>query len=302
MRHETSEKIDPNVRYVFFGTPTFAANVLRKLLKAGYRPSGIVTNPDRPAGRKKIITAPPIKQLVGREDPLAAKILQPERLNNDETERTLRALRPDVFIVSAYARIIPKKLLAIPRLGTIGVHPSLLPRHRGPSPIQTTILEGDREAGVSLYVMDEKIDHGPIIAHTVLHGYDSGTANYEQLENKLADLAGDLLIKTLPAYYEGSIKPEPQDERLATYTKKFKTEDGFVEPEALVKAVRGSSVDAERINKQARALNPEPGCWTIWNGRRMKILHTNIANGKLILTEIQFAGEKPRKGEPQVTI
>lgn len=300
MKYGTYTNTEHNVRYVFFGTPAFATFLLAKLIEGGYVPLALVANPDRPVGRKKIVAAPPTKQFIIEKRLSAIRIFQPKQLD-DEAEQALCALQPDIFVVAAYGHIVPKKFLAIPRLGTIGVHPSLLPHHRGPSPIQATILDGDKEAGISLYIMDEKVDHGPVIAHAALHGYDPETANYERLEKELAALAGDLLVKTIPAYHDGRVKRGPQDERLATYTKKFKTEDGFVEPEALRKAIQGSRPDAERIDRVVRALYLEPGCWTIWNGKRMKILRASIEDGKLVPTEIQFAGEKSRSGESLVT-
>jgi methionyl-tRNA formyltransferase len=140
------------MRYVFFGTPRFAEIVLRKLLDAGMPPVALVCNPDRPVGRKKIVTSPPTKTLAtNNRTPI--EILQPEKLDEAFMEQ-LQTLRPDFFVVAAYAKIIPKAVLAIPRLGTLGVHPSLLPKYRGASPIQSVILNGERETGVTIYAMD----------------------------------------------------------------------------------------------------------------------------------------------------
>lgn len=188
----------------------------------------------------------------------------------------------DFFIVAAYAKIIPKEILAIPRLGTIGVHPSLLPKHRGATPIQAAILNGDPETGVTLYLLDEKVDHGPIIATKNLK---LKTQNYIELMRELAEAGGDLLVETLPKFIEGEIAPRLQDETQATYTKKFVTEDGYVDME---------KDDPMLIERKVRALNPEPGAWTILNGRRVKILEAELENGKLRLKKIQAEGKNPQ--------
>src|SRR3989338_3657529 len=142
------------MKFAFFGTPQFAATILEKLIAGGFVPDTIVTNPDRPVGRRKVITPPPIKQVFMEQD---ESIRERVRLFQPEHSKELPLIPGgpyDLFIVAAYGLILPKELLALPRLGTVGVHPSLLPRHRGASPIQTTILAGDREAGVSLFLVD----------------------------------------------------------------------------------------------------------------------------------------------------
>jgi methionyl-tRNA formyltransferase len=198
----------------------------------------------------------------------------------------------EFFVVAAYSKIIPKEILEIPRLGAIGVHPSLLPKYRGPSPIQTAILNGDEITGVTLYLMDEKLDHGPILRNEKL---EMRNENYETLNSQLAELGADLLIEFLRKYenlreYESA----PQDENQATYTKKFKTEDAYIEPESLLKAQNEGGETALKIDRKIRALNPEPGTWTLQNGKRMKILEAGLmADNKLKLKKIQFEGKKP---------
>ncbi|MBI3088684.1 MAG: methionyl-tRNA formyltransferase, partial [Candidatus Colwellbacteria bacterium] len=169
-----------DTRYIFFGTPRFAAIILEKLISAGIPPVALVCNPDRPTGRKKIITPPPTKQVV-REKVASSKgkieIFQPENLK--DAYYLLHATNYDVFIVAAYSKILPREILAIPRLGTIGVHPSLLPKYRGPSPIQSAILAGETETGITLFLMDEQVDNGPIISSKKL--VVSSKDNYETL-------------------------------------------------------------------------------------------------------------------------
>lgn len=277
--------------YVFFGTPRFAAIVLKELLAAGLPPVALVCNPDRPAGRKKMITPPPTKELAVRHGSI--RVLQPEKLDADFAAQ-LKTLRADLFVVAAYAKIIPKAVLDIPRLGTLGIHPSLLPKYRGASPIQSAILDGESETGVTIYKMDEKTDHGPIIA-SGRAATDSLAATYGALEEKLAKLGGTLAVQTLPDFAAGKIKPVPQDESHATYTKKFTTEDGFIEETELAAAERGGIKAAELITRKINALNPEPGAWTVRNGVRTKLLAAEIKNGALKLTNIQEAGGKPKR-------
>jgi len=284
-----------NVKYVFFGTPEFAAIILEKLIKAGFVPQAVVCNPDRPIGRKQIVTPPPVKQVIRNEKlETRVKILQPENLSSLIFH--LSPLNPDLFIVAAYTKIIPKEILDIPRLGVIGVHPSLLPKYRGAMPIQTAILNGEKETGVSLFLTDEKEDHGKILSEKKL---EIGNENYQGLSKKLVEIGAELLIKTLPEFLAGKITPLSQDESQATYTKKFKTEDAYVDLAALQLAIQGEPrpdgrEKAIEIERKVRALNPEPGVWAIKDGKRMKILEAELTTGenKLKLKKIQFEGKK----------
>ena len=284
------------MKYVFFGTPRFAAIILEKLIDAGMPPVALVCNPDRPVGRKQIITPPPVKQLIA-DRKVQIEILQPEDILTIRDK--LFALRPELLIVAAYAKILPKEILEIPKLGTIGVHPSLLPKYRGPSPIQSVILADEKETGVSLFLMDGRVDHGPVISHQTLVINDED--DYEALEEGLARLAADLLVETLPNFAERRGQPPayrqaglPQDEPQATYSKKFTSEDAFITPEDLELATSGASPKkAIEIHRKTRALNPEPGVWTTKNGKRVKLLETELQDYKLFLKRIQEAGKKP---------
>ncbi|MEK7512865.1 MAG: methionyl-tRNA formyltransferase [Patescibacteria group bacterium] len=276
--------------YIFFGTPRFAAIVLERLIAAGLPPVAVVTNPDRPVGRKKVVTSPPVKTLAVER---AIPVLQPETLKGFEDE--LRKLNADLFLVAAYAKIIPREILGIPGRGTLGIHPSLLPRYRGASPIQTAILKGDAVTGVTLYLLDEAIDHGPIVAQETLGNVDMGVATYADLEEKLATLGGAMAVRVLPAAVAGALALQPQDEGAATPTKKFRAEDGFVEWDYLTAAMSGTAEEmASIIHRRIRALNPEPGVWTLDGERRMKLLEAALEGGRLKLTRIQYAGEKPK--------
>lgn len=304
-----ADVVNHNYKYVFWGTPEFAAIILEKLINAGYIPAAVVCNPDRPAGRKKIITPPPTKILAQKYN---IPVLQPEVLSNSKFE-ALNS-KPDFAIVAAYAKILPKEIFSMPRFGTIGIHPSLLPRHRGTTPIQSAILAGDKITGVTLYLFDEKFDHGPILASRELT--ITNNDNYNSLTRKLAELGGELLVSMLRGRTSNGnaaniweIRPQPQNEEYATYTKKFQTEDAFVNLK---------EDNPVMIERKIRALNPEPGVWTylktlrqyygeelpkpitsIWGGpaaenKRLKILEAELKEGKLILKKIQVEGRKPQ--------
>ncbi|MBI4085908.1 MAG: methionyl-tRNA formyltransferase [Candidatus Liptonbacteria bacterium] len=281
-------------KFVFFGTPEFAAVILQKLIGCGFIPTAVVCNPDRPVGRKKIIMPPPVKQIV-KNGKLENKIeiLQPE--NPSSLVSHFLSLKPDFFIVAAYAQILPQKLIDVPRLGVIGAHPSLLPKYRGASPIQSAILSGDEETGVTLYLLDDKMDHGPILARRELKNHESRIMNYESLMRMLAKTGGELLVETLPKFLNKEIAPQTQNESKATYTKKFERKDAFVEPEDLLKAEAGTAPEkAIEIERKIRAFNPEPGAWTILKGKQVKLLESELVAGKLKLKQIQIEGEKPK--------
>lgn len=277
------------MKYVFFGTPRFAEIVLAGLLDAELVPVALVCNPDRPVGRKKIITPPLTKQLIA-DRALSAVVFQPEKLDENFIKK-LQDLGPDFFVVAAYAKIIPDAVLKIPRLGTLGTHPSLLPKYRGASPIQSVILAGETMTGSSLYAMDAQMDHGAVYAQDTIT-LDSLHTDYLKLEKQLAELSSKLLIEVIPKLMDGTIKPNIQDESQATFTKKFKTQDGFIDPALLESAESGDKEKAEYIVRTIRALNPEPGVWTMQNGTRVKLLDANIApDGSLKLSKTQREGE-----------
>jgi methionyl-tRNA formyltransferase len=280
------------MKYVFFGTPRFAEIILGRLIEADRAPVALVCNPDRPVGRKKILTPPPTKVRALQSDAATIDIIQPEKLD-DAFIRRLATLSPDLFVVAAYAHILPREVLAIPRLGTLGVHPSLLPAYRGASPIQSVLSHGERETGTSIYLMDQKMDHGPIFAQEPCDA-EPGVLRYEELEERLAELSARLLIAIMPAVEKGTAKSKPQDESKATFTKKFTAEDGFVPLSDLNAAEQGNTHKAHEILWKINGLNPEPGVWTIKNGKRIKLLAASIVNDALKLVKIQEEGGTPR--------
>lgn len=274
------------MRYVFFGSPEFASIILKRLIDGGYPPIAVITNPDRPQGRKHALTPPPAK-VVARENNIT--VLQPEKLSADVFNDFKDC---DLFLVAAYSKIIPEDIISMPRLGTIGVHPSLLPKFRGASPIQYTILAGEKETGTTLFLIDEKVDHGPIFAQK--GGVSVDDKYFNDLTKELADVSAGLLLETLRDIVDGKITPLPQNEAEVTLTKKIKTDDGFVSEEELVSAQSGTSFElAKKINRMIHAFNPDPGVYTIKDGKRMKILKSSIKNGSLRLEIVQWEGKKP---------
>ncbi len=284
-------------KYVFFGTPRFAEIVLDGLIADGLIPRALVCNPDRPLGRKKIITPPPTKQLIV-DKKLSTIVLQPEKLD-DEFITQLRALEPNFFVVAAYAKIIPRAVLSIPRFGTLGTHPSLLPKYRGASPIQSVLLAGETKTGSTIYQMDEKMDHGPIFAQRELA--IAPDDDYASLEKKLSILSKNLLGETLLAFAAENADAgmsRAQDESAATFTKKFATEDGLVSEADLDAATHRDPMLARSIFNKIRAFNSEPGCWTFraTDHKRVKLLKAKLgANGLLKLEIVQEEGQKPKK-------
>ena len=262
------------MKFIFFGTPESAAIVLEKLIKAGYIPSAVVCNPDEPIGRKQILTSPPVKRLITKhlstsrqERPI--EIFQSATKSElSAISYKLKAIKPDLIIVAAYGKIIPKDILDIPRYGTINIHGSLLPAYRGASPIQYAILNGDKETGVTIMGVDEEMDHGPILANSKLPVADSDT--YEILSQKMAKLGAELLIKIIPDYISGKIKAIEQDHAKATYTKIIKKEDGKID----------WSMGANKIERMTRAYHPWPGARTTWNNKIIKIIKADISNAQ----------------------
>ena len=244
------------MRYAFFGTSTFSVAILEKLVSDFYRPELVVTQPDRPAGRKRILTPPPVKAVC--EDH-CLPILQPANVR--EAEKALTELKLDLLIVAAYGQIIPKHILQLARLGAINVHASLLPHHRGASPIQTAILNGDRSTGITIMQMDEKMDHGAILFQKSLP--ISSTDTYRSLQAKLSTLGADVLAKTLPDISASRMRAYPQNESEVTYTRLLTKADAQINWQAA----------AETTDHQVRAFYDWPLAWTtLSSGKKMNIL------------------------------
>jgi len=294
-------------KLIFFGTSDFSVPALKALATAGYEISLVVTTPDEPVGRKQLLTPPPIKTMA---DSLGLRAIQPKSLKKDLTiVDSLSALSPDFAVVASYGKIIPQAIIDLFPQGMINIHPSLLPKYRGPSPIQSVLLNGEKETGVCIIQLDAEVDHGAIIARQEL-----GIMNNEsciELSERLAKVGADLLIKALPGYLSGDTKPQEQDHTQATFTKKFTSEDGKIDWQK----------SAEEINNQIRALNPEPGTFCLLNDEVLKIIRAIgtseptgespvgslvqqdkkllavTGNGILEILELQPAGKKPMSAQ-----
>jgi len=273
-------------KIAFFGTPDFAVTVLRALKKCGIMPDAIVTSPDKPKGRNLVLTPPPVKVWA---DENGMSVFQPEKLAGFSLPE-----KYDLFILAAYGKMIPKEILAAPKYGTLNVHPSLLPKWRGASPIQSAILAGDKETGVSIMLLDEEMDHGPILA-TEKIPLEKWSPDYLKLEEKAGEMGGKMLCEIIPKWIKGEIKPVPQDHVKATYCRKIKKEDGSIEPLIIL----GKESNAEKVTeaeRKVRALNPDPGTFTILkiHGKdiRIKIKKAHVANSALIPDLVIPEGKK----------
>lgn len=220
-----------------------------------------------------------------------------------------KEVRPDVGVLASFGAIVPKEILEFPKKGILNIHPSLLPKYRGASPVQTAILNGERQTGVTIIKMDKKVDHGPIVAQFTEEILPTDTS--ESLYFRLFSAGAEVLKTILSAYLEKRIELRPQDHSQATYTKKLTREDGFIPAEKLKKAMAGEK--AEHIDRMIRAYYPWPGTWTeipipFRQSRRLKILRGHLENGKLALDLVQLEGKKPVswrqfcEGYPQVKI
>ncbi|MEO0563720.1 MAG: methionyl-tRNA formyltransferase, partial [Chloroflexota bacterium] len=244
-------------KVIFMGTPDFAVPILQHLIDE-HNVIGVVTQPDRPVGRKGKLRQPPIKQTALAND---IPVFQPDSLRKAHAIDALREMgTPDVYVVAAFGQILPQTVLDIPHQGSINVHASLLPRWRGAAPIQAAIREGDDETGVTIMKMDAGLDTGPMLstAHIDIAEDETG----ESLHDKLSALGADLLAATLPGYLNGTVEPLPQDNETATIAPQIKKTDGEID----------WTWSAEQIERLVRAYTPWPGTYTFWGDKRLKII------------------------------
>ena len=216
------------------------------------------TQPDKPRGRGRIYEPPPVKEFALQH---GIEVYQPESLRRPEVLQHLASLSPDVILVVAYGKILPTEALDIPQHGCINVHPSLLPRYRGPSPVSSVILEGEERTGTTIMLMDQGMDTGPILARKAVP-IDTGIATTESLTPSLFQVGAELLKEVLPLWLDGKVTPQPQDHRQATVTKKLEKGDGEARWE----------LSAQELERRLRAFTPWPGLFTYWKGQLLKIL------------------------------
>jgi methionyl-tRNA formyltransferase len=293
-----------SIRIVFMGSPDFALPSLSALAAAGnYQVVGVVTQPDRAAGRRRELKAPPVKTLALE---LNISIVQPEKLR--EATAQLQKWNPDLIVVAAFGQILKRDILDLPCYGCINVHASLLPRWRGAAPINAAILNGDEETGVTIMQMDAGLDTGPMLARKSIRiRHDDTTGSVSQT---LSTLGADLLNETLPDFISGRLTPQPQPEEGVTYAPMLKKEDGMLD----------FACPAIKLERRVRAMNPWPGAWFEWNGNLLKVVRASVVSGEkgpvsgsrftvdgrpavqsaggvLVLDEVQPAGKKAMPGK-----
>jgi len=254
--------MEKNLKIIFLGTPQFAAPALEKLAQSDFRPDLVVCAPDKPVGRTQILTPPPIKISAQK---LGLKIFQTEK--KEELEKLILTEKPDLIVCVAFSVILTPKTLAEPKFGCLNIHPSLLPRWRGPSPLQNTILTGDKKTGVTIIKMNDKIDAGPVIAQKEIE--IDKNISLTELSSLLAREGADLLLEILPQWLDGKMKAISQNENEATFSKIIKKEDGKI----------NWSKNADEIERQIRAFYPWPGSFGVVAGRKIKILEAEIEDG-----------------------
>jgi len=245
------------LRVVFMGTPDFAVPCLEHLVLNGHEVVAVYTQTDKPAGRGRAPVSSAVKKAA---QALKIPVLQPASLKGADVVEQLAGFRPDVIVVAAYGQILPQQVLDIPRHGCINIHPSLLPKYRGASPVAAAILAGDEFAGVSIMLMDRGLDTGPILSRAMISISVQDTT--ESVTAKLSQVAARMLQDTLVGWVRGEIVPQPQNEDEATYSPQISKEDGEID----------WGLPAIEIWRRVRAYYPWPGCYTRWQGKQLKII------------------------------
>jgi methionyl-tRNA formyltransferase len=270
------------LRVVFMGSPQFAVPSLEALVRNQYNVVAVYTQPDRVAGRGRALVCPPVKEAAGR---MGLPVVQVESLRSPEALTELAGYEPGVIAICAYGQILPQSVLDIPPRQCLNVHFSLLPRHRGASPVAAAILAGDEFTGVTIQLVRKKLDTGPILAEAavpILSGDNTGT-----LTEKLSLVGARLLLEALEGWRRGDVTPQPQDEAEASYFGQIKKEDGEID----------WSQPAAAIWRRVRAFYPWPGCYTTWRGKLLKIIESlpidedgSAATGQVIALHSQDDG------------
>lgn len=252
------------IQIVFMGSPDFAVPALRALA-AQYTLAGVVTQPDRPAGRGMTLTPPPVKAAALE---LGIPVIQPEKLRQPEAFAQLQAWNPDLIVVAAFGQLLRPNVLDLPKYGCVNIHASLLPRWRGAAPIQAALLAGDAEAGVTIMKMDPGLDTGPMLSQRAIPIEKDETGG--SLFEKLSQLGGELLVETLPDYISGKLTPVPQPEAGVTLVGMVKKEDGLLD----------FSRPAVELERRIRAFSPWPGTYLPWNNASLKIHRAHLKPGR----------------------
>ncbi len=246
------------------GTPEFAVPSLLSLNSSPYRPVAVYTQPDKRVGRGRMVASSPVKEQAITN---GIQVTQPENLRDAFVIEQITELAPDLIVVAAYGKIIPPEILSLPEHGCINLHPSILPRYRGASPVAAAILNGDRITGVTIMLLDAGMDSGPVICQKEVTISDEDTTG--TLTEKLGHIGAQLMMETIPLWIEGKIKPQPQDDNQATYTRVMTKEDGEID----------WHIPALDIWRRVKAFDPWPGCYTRWRGKQLKIKGAVVLQG-----------------------
>lgn len=294
-------------KIVFMGTPDFSVPVLRSVIQAGYDVFAVVTQPDRPVGRKKVLTPPPVKVEAQKH---GIPVLQPEKVKNKEDLQAVLNLEPELIITAAFGQILPKQLLDAPKYGCINVHASLLPELRGGAPIHYSIIQGKEKTGITIMYMAEKLDAGDILTQVEVEIAKDDTVG--SLHDKLSEAGSKLLLETLPPLLKGDLLPKQQDENLATFAYNIKREEEKIQ----------WSKPALEIYNHIRGMSPWPVAYTTLSDAVMKVwasviiesksnqvpgtivgleedgINVSTGDGQILkLTEIQPSGKKRMKAK-----
>jgi methionyl-tRNA formyltransferase len=253
------------MRVVFMGTPEFAVASLEQLVLEQYQVVAVYTQPDKPAGRGRSLVSSLVKRTALAR---GLTVAQPASLRGVEVAGELAGLRPDVMVVAAFGQVLPRSVLDVPGYGCINIHPSLLPRFRGASPVAAAILGGDEFTGVSVMLMDEGLDTGPVLARAQIPISPWDTAG--SLGGKLSRIGAQLMLEVLPRWVKGELTPSPQEEAEATYSAPISKEDGEIDWQ----------LPAADIWRRVRAFQPWPGCFTRWQNRQLKIIEAVPLTGE----------------------
>ena len=245
------------MRVVFMGSPRFAVPSLEYLVDSGYKLAAVYTQPDRAGGRGRGLTVSPVKKAA---EALGLTVTQPESLKAPDAVKQLAGFKPDVIVVAAFGQLLPKDVLELPRLGCVNVHPSLLPSYRGASPVVAAILAGDEFTGVSIMLLDEGMDSGPILARAQVPVADSDTT--ASLSDRLSRVGAGLLGEVLVGWSRGELKPQPQEDAKATLCQPIAKDEGEID----------WKLPAVELWRQVRAFYPWPGNYTRWRGKALKII------------------------------
>lgn len=249
------------MKIVFMGTPDFAAGALEALIKAGHEITAVVTQPDKPKGRSGQLQFPPVKECANKYN---IPVMQPKRIKTPEAIEELKKYEADVFVVAAFGQILSQEILDMPKYGSLNIHASLLPKYRGASPIQSVILEGEAETGITIMQMDAGIDTGDMLYTLSISIEPKDT--FETLHDKLMLLGGEAIVEALELLEEGALVPQKQDESQSTHVKMISKEMGNID----------FKKSAAEIDRLVRGLNPWPSAFTFYKGKQMKIWDVDV--------------------------